>query len=80
MNLTFAIVNPELLGTACQSGGNGERGSVSSLGPEANEFGGTSHSPVTSIFLFLGKHRFQGPRQPSCGYVSVSVGRSVNRD
>lgn len=32
-NLTVAIVNPELSWTVCQSGGNGESGSGSSLEP-----------------------------------------------
>lgn len=80
VNVTFAIVNPELSRSACQSGGHGESGSESSLQPEANEFSGTGHSPATFIFLFLGKYCFQGPRQPSCGYISMSVISSVNGD
>lgn len=55
MNLTFAIGNPELSWTACQSGGNGDSGSASSLELEANEFSGTGHSPVTIHFPFPGE-------------------------
>lgn len=67
VNLTLAIVNPELSWTICQSGGNGVSGSESSLESEANEVSGTGEGPVKFIFPFRGKCCFQGPRQPSCG-------------